>query len=205
MNSNWKTTTLGILTIVSTLIGAAIAYLSTGVTPNFTTLIAGLTAGWGLVHAKDAVASAAPKTALQTLAIIGILSIPLFGFWGCKSTAFLTFQTQVQKAQTWAESPSGQSFLNTVIDGAEAFVQANGGEKSRANVSNAALAIRSLETGKIPPVSILTSTIASYTGSSSEASKIADAVVAAATAAPSPNTGLEAAAKTLDSVAAGGS
>lgn len=50
---NWKTTTLGILTIVGTLSTAGIAALN-GHHVDLPTSIAGITAGWGLIHASDA-------------------------------------------------------------------------------------------------------------------------------------------------------
>lgn len=50
---SWKTTALGILTIVAALTHAGQAWLS-GQPMDFTMLIAALTAGWGLIHAADA-------------------------------------------------------------------------------------------------------------------------------------------------------
>lgn len=53
---NWKTTILGILTIIAAVVGIAIKLLS-GETPSFaeiTVLIGMLTGGAGLVKAKDA-------------------------------------------------------------------------------------------------------------------------------------------------------
>jgi hypothetical protein len=49
-----KTTLLGILTIIAAVSNAAVDYINTG-TCNVMTLGAGITAGWGLIHAKDAV------------------------------------------------------------------------------------------------------------------------------------------------------
>lgn len=54
--ANWKTTSLGILTIVGTFINAAIQYLH-GQHVDLSTTFAGLTAGWGLIHASDAKSS----------------------------------------------------------------------------------------------------------------------------------------------------
>lgn len=48
-----KTTILGILTLIATVSGAAVDFIKTG-TCNFAVLSAGLTAGIGLIHAKDA-------------------------------------------------------------------------------------------------------------------------------------------------------
>ena len=50
--NDWKTTTLGILTILAGLVNAAMDYLN-GKNINYPTLIAAITAGWGLIHAKD--------------------------------------------------------------------------------------------------------------------------------------------------------
>ncbi len=50
---NWKTTTLGILTILGGLVNASIEYLG-GKTVSVPTLITTITAGWGLIHASDA-------------------------------------------------------------------------------------------------------------------------------------------------------
>lgn len=51
---NWKTTALGILTIVTAVSGTAAAYLKTGAIPDLGVLIASVTAGFGLITAKDA-------------------------------------------------------------------------------------------------------------------------------------------------------
>jgi len=53
MPANWKTTLLGILTIAGT-VSAGGAQLLHGDTPDWKILLAGITAGWGLIHAKDA-------------------------------------------------------------------------------------------------------------------------------------------------------
>ncbi len=50
-----NTTVLGILTIASAIIGAAIEFLKTG-TCNMVTLGTGITAGWGLISAADSTA-----------------------------------------------------------------------------------------------------------------------------------------------------
>jgi len=49
---SWRTTTLGILTIVGTLISAGVALLN-GHTPDLATTSAGIMAGVGLIHAAD--------------------------------------------------------------------------------------------------------------------------------------------------------
>jgi hypothetical protein len=51
---NWKTTLTGVLTLVVTIAGAGLHYLQTGALPDLTPIIAGVTAGWGLVVAGDA-------------------------------------------------------------------------------------------------------------------------------------------------------
>ncbi len=48
-----KTTILGILTIIGTAVHAA-TVLFAGGNIDWTTAIAGITAGWGLIHADDA-------------------------------------------------------------------------------------------------------------------------------------------------------
>ena len=48
-----KTTILGILTILATVVHAAIVVMSGGI-PDVPTAIAGVTAGIGLIHAADA-------------------------------------------------------------------------------------------------------------------------------------------------------
>ena len=48
-----KTTTLGILTILTVAIKAAMAILAGGM-PDPAVTIAGITTGWGLIHAADA-------------------------------------------------------------------------------------------------------------------------------------------------------
>jgi len=53
MNSNMKTTTLGILAIIAAGAGAGIQLLE-GHSPDWTALIAAISAGWGLIAAKDA-------------------------------------------------------------------------------------------------------------------------------------------------------
>jgi hypothetical protein len=54
MNS-WKTTVAGILSIVVALANAGLTFLKTGSVPEIGTLIAAVTAGVGLILAKDAV------------------------------------------------------------------------------------------------------------------------------------------------------
>jgi len=51
---NWKTTLLGIATILTAVGTAAKTYLGTGSIPDLGALIAAVTAGIGLIAAKDA-------------------------------------------------------------------------------------------------------------------------------------------------------
>lgn len=53
MNASWKTTVTGILTIVVAVGNAAINYLKAGTLPDFTGLITAVTAGVGLIAARD--------------------------------------------------------------------------------------------------------------------------------------------------------
>ena len=55
MVRNWKTTFMGIGTIVVALIGVAMSILdgNPATNPDWTVTIAALTAGWGLIMAKD--------------------------------------------------------------------------------------------------------------------------------------------------------
>ena len=50
--NNWKTTTLGILTIVGAIVSAGTSLLQ-GHPVNVPVLFAGITGGWGLIHAAD--------------------------------------------------------------------------------------------------------------------------------------------------------
>ena len=50
---NWKTTGLGIATILGAISNAVIEYLNTG-TANFGVLGVAVAAGWGLIKAVDA-------------------------------------------------------------------------------------------------------------------------------------------------------
>lgn len=55
MMKSWKTTFLGIGTIIMALIGASMSLLdgNPATNPDWTIIIAALTAGWGLIQAKD--------------------------------------------------------------------------------------------------------------------------------------------------------
>jgi hypothetical protein len=50
---NWKTTTLGVLSILTALVGAAMTWLK-GTQVDVSSLFAAIMAGVGLIHAKDA-------------------------------------------------------------------------------------------------------------------------------------------------------
>lgn len=54
---NWKTTTIGVLTIAATVVGAGLSFLKTGTIPDLTTTLAAIGAGWGLIVAGDAPAA----------------------------------------------------------------------------------------------------------------------------------------------------
>lgn len=51
---NWQTSLLGILTIIAAASSAGRDFLTTGQLPDLGLLIASLTAGWGLIAARDA-------------------------------------------------------------------------------------------------------------------------------------------------------
>jgi hypothetical protein len=50
---NWKTTLLGILTIIASLSTAGREFLANGSIPDLGLISASLLAGWGLIVAKD--------------------------------------------------------------------------------------------------------------------------------------------------------
>ena len=50
---NWKTNTIGILTILIALATGAKEYLATDSLPDLGLIVASVLAGWGLVQAKD--------------------------------------------------------------------------------------------------------------------------------------------------------
>ena len=50
---NWKTTSVGILTIIIALATGAKEYLATDSLPDLGLIVASVLAGWGLVQAKD--------------------------------------------------------------------------------------------------------------------------------------------------------
>jgi len=54
MTKNLKTTATGVLTIVIAVASAVLGFLKSGTIPDFGTLIAAVTAGVGLILAKDA-------------------------------------------------------------------------------------------------------------------------------------------------------
>lgn len=54
MKASWKTTTLGIVAIVGALLAAAKSALTAGpASINYGETIAAISAGWGLIHARD--------------------------------------------------------------------------------------------------------------------------------------------------------
>jgi hypothetical protein len=50
---NWKTTTIGALTILIAIATGAKEYLATDTLPDLGLIVASVLAGWGLVQAKD--------------------------------------------------------------------------------------------------------------------------------------------------------
>jgi hypothetical protein len=50
---NWKTTLLGVLTIIASLSTAGREFLANGSIPDIGLIAASLLAGWGLIVAKD--------------------------------------------------------------------------------------------------------------------------------------------------------
>jgi hypothetical protein len=53
---NWKTTLLGVLTIIASLSTAGREFLANGSIPDLGLVTASLLAGWGLIVAKDSTA-----------------------------------------------------------------------------------------------------------------------------------------------------
>lgn len=89
---NWKTTLLGILTILATLSAAGINYLKTGQLPDVTALLTGLGAGWALVWAKDPAAPVSTTAASTTSKILPLLLVVSM-FSGC--AWYQTHKTQL--------------------------------------------------------------------------------------------------------------
>jgi hypothetical protein len=50
---NWKTSTIGILTIIIAVATGAKEYLATDSLPDIGLIVAAILSGWGLVQAKD--------------------------------------------------------------------------------------------------------------------------------------------------------
>jgi hypothetical protein len=50
---NWKTTTIGILTIIIAISTGTKEYLATDALPDLGLIVAAILSGWGLVQAKD--------------------------------------------------------------------------------------------------------------------------------------------------------
>ena len=53
MKTSWKTTTAGVLTIVVAVASAGVVWLKTGSLPDFAPVVAAVTAGVGLITARD--------------------------------------------------------------------------------------------------------------------------------------------------------
>ena len=50
---NWKTTTIGVLTIIIAIATGAKEYLTTDALPDIGLIVAAILSGWGLIQAKD--------------------------------------------------------------------------------------------------------------------------------------------------------
>ena len=50
---NWKTTTIGVLTMIIAVATGAKEWLTTDQLPDLTLIVASVLAGWGLTQAKD--------------------------------------------------------------------------------------------------------------------------------------------------------
>ena len=53
MKASWRTTTTGILTIVVAVASGVLTWLKTGVFPDLTPIVTAVTAGIGLLSARD--------------------------------------------------------------------------------------------------------------------------------------------------------
>lgn len=51
---NWRTSTLGVLTIIVAVAGAGKTFLATGQVPDISAVVAAVVAGVGLITARDA-------------------------------------------------------------------------------------------------------------------------------------------------------
>jgi len=120
-----------------------------------------------------------------------------------KAPAAVTkFQADVAKAETWAQSPTGQALLNDLVVGINAYVvSAGGGPKSTANAAAISAAVRSLQTGKAPDTQAVASAVENYIPGG-VGKDVVNAIVASATAGPNVNGGLEVAAKAIDAATA---
>ena len=50
---NWKTTSIGVLTIIIAIATGAKEYLTTDALPDLGLIVTSILAGWGLIQAKD--------------------------------------------------------------------------------------------------------------------------------------------------------
>ncbi len=111
------------------------------------------------------------------------------------------FEADVKSAEAWAQTPTGQTVLTALSTGVNLYVtESGGGVKSQANAQALGAAARSLETGKTPDVQTVANAVGNYVPSGTT-KNVLTAIVASATTAPSPNGGLEIAAKTIESAA----
>jgi len=54
MSASWRTTTLGVIAVVTTVLSAVKSAMTSGIgSVNFEAAIAAISAGWGLIHARD--------------------------------------------------------------------------------------------------------------------------------------------------------
>jgi len=88
---NWKTTLLGILTILATLATAGINYLKTGTLPDIPATVAALGAGVSLIWAHDPKPTTETGTANNILSVLALCAV--FSLSGC--AWIQTHQTQI--------------------------------------------------------------------------------------------------------------
>ena len=197
---NWKTTTLGILTIVGAMVAAAQAALQTGHF-DWGAIAPQLTAGWALIHAADAAPPSAGMTNdknRMTKAGAIALALTCAAMWGCSTTS-----SAAGKVTSWAASPAGQAALTDI--GLAVNTAAALDPKAGPALGAAGLAVRSLETAQAPSAADLATAIGEVTGNQTVAAKVAPAaaaMIASATAnGVTPAAATEAAAVQVDGAA----
>jgi len=206
---SWKTTLAGAALIVGTLADAVYAYATHGDLPNFATLFSALTAGAGLLAAKDHNVTNAPVPAAAKLApLLALSALLLLAQSACSTTA----QTKLRDA---IDTPTGQAVIHTAetealsIGTSLLFDAVNGGDfdaKSDA-ISGAVAGLRSIElTPAAQSAPAIADTVQSFTASRQLQPVLSQAVVgivanAIAQGAP-PSAALEAAAAGLETAVA---